>query len=270
MSELLEIPVDGEPVIALEVGATHGGFLDCLELIDATKPADAIKFQMIWAETLHKRRVGHAETMVYTDFYGEHEETLMALWRRRELPLSAWKAVARYAGETGVKWFATPDSPQTASAMAEMAPSAVKVAGMDMADMDLVKECCRLNVPVLLDSRAGSDDKLSEVLDVCEKQGTLPVIVHTPTGYPSNDPNFLRVSDLRQRFPGVPVGFTSHQSEWQDCEHAIQMGATYIEKGLTRSSKRQGIEHIMSMEPSDVEPFVAFVKESYAALLRIR
>jgi N,N'-diacetyllegionaminate synthase len=266
MAELLEIPVSGEPVIALEVGATHGGFQGCLDLIDLTKPADAIKFQMVWADTLHERRPGHPETIVYIDAAGEHEESLMELWRRRELPLAAWSTIAHYANDVGVKWFATPDSPATAAAMADMRPSAIKVAGMDMADFDLVKECCRLGVTVLLDSRAGSDDKVAEVIGVCERENVSPVIVHTPTGYPSADPNFERVWQLRHRFPETAVGFTSHhEGDWEDCQHAVQMGATYIEKGLTKNRATLGIEHTMSMEPQDVKAFVLAMKGTYAA-----
>lgn len=255
-------------VITLEAGATHGGFEGARALVlgvaDAATHAGpetqvAIKFQHVWAGTLSKMRgIAEGQTITYKSMQGDDVEVrLVDAWRSRELTWDAWEDIAIHCHSNQLPWFTTPDGVETVEILGMASryakPDAIKVAGADMGRIDLIAACAKLGVPVLLDSR-GDPDQLVEALRICS--GVQTVIVHTPTGYPAPDQHIERVSALRDEYPSIPIGFTSHGTGWLDCLEAIERGATYVEKGITADRGTEGIEHWLCIEPRETVEFI--------------
>lgn len=267
-----QLPNDS-PIIVLEAGATHNGRLDqaiALAALGLIPGITAVKYQTVWAGNLVPYRSG---SISYRDYLGEHRAKITDLIQARELDWYSWVKLDQYCESMGVLWFSTPDIPATANMLANKHANnlaqdlffsccAIKVAGADMHREDLVAACANTGLRVLLDTRAG-DEALDRAVELCLEHRPDPIIVHSPTGYPTQDPGLSRIHDLRQKYSGLVIGFTSHSLGSQDCEAAIAAGAGYIEKGITMTRKQPGIEHLMCLEPEEVEDFVTAIRKVY-------
>jgi len=275
---------DNNPIIVLEAGATHNGNIkQVMEMIDAACCRDfrvsAIKFQTVWAGNLANHRTG---SLTYRDFNGEHRRPILDMLRERELAWHDWVMIDQYCSEVGLPWFSTPDTPATAKTLGNCqgpSPShqfhccGIKVAGADMGRTDLIAAAANTGLRVLLDTRGGKDEldaaleivKMAlDIFDPIDREyyDELPIIVHTPTGYPTTDPNLNRITELKADYPEYVIGFTSHSPGITDCVKAVLAGARYIEKGITLDRKQPGIEHLMCLEPQEIQEFVDTITEA--------
>ena len=220
---------NSNPIIVLEAGATHNGKLsEALEMIDiaAESGADAIKFQTVWAGNISEHRQG---SLTYRDSTGEHSRKILDMLRERELSWDDWKEIDWHARCKGVLWFSTPDTPATAKILGNclyqppkppdysFSCCGIKIAGRDMGRLDLIRAAAYTGLRVLLDTRGGAEE-LEAALAECGQHGVRitgghyrrdEIIVHTPTGYPTTDPNLDRISQLVQIYPEHLIGYTS-------------------------------------------------------------
>jgi N,N'-diacetyllegionaminate synthase len=262
---------NSDPIIVLEAGATHNGELSqALEMIDAAVKAGvtAIKFQTVWAGNIAPYRDGSLD---YRDDTGPHRRRIVDMLRERELNWESWYAIDNYAHRAGMLWFSTPDMPTTAKMLGNVQGSGlihefrcagIKIAGADMGRSDLVAAASHTRLRMLLDTRGGREE-LESALRLCREFRDDPIVVHTPTGYPTVDPGLSRIADLREEYPDLVIGFTSHSPGFADCKKAVEMGAGYVEKGITLSRKQPGIEHITCLEPDELVGFVGQMREIY-------
>ncbi len=251
---------DSNPIICLEAGATHGGSVRVAkELINASIWADCIKFQTVWAGNLEPYRQG---SLKYRDGLGEHSRPMLEMLKERELDWEQWKDIDAHAKYMDVPWFTTPDYPPTAKLCAKnLDLCALKVAGSDMGRIDLIRAVANTGLRVLLDTKGGQEE-LDAALEACGEHRADTIIVHSPTGYPTTDPHLSRITALKEQYPGHVIGFTSHSPGIEDCVRAVQAGAGYIEKGISLDRNQSGIEHLMCLEPSEVEGFVDAIRNA--------
>lgn len=235
------------PILVLEAGATHQGFEDAKELIRRTPPAHSIKFQILRASDI----VAVDQSWSYRNADGQATASLYSLLQKRELEDSQWADLADYARSLGVRWFATAFSPGTVDFLVKQGACAIKIAGGDMTYLDLIKYAASAGLPMMLDTR-GLISEVTRAVDACIAAGNdKTMIVHCPSGYPS-DESFLEVVALYLQLFPYPVGFSDHSTSTMDCVRAVVAGACMIEKCVSSDPRNQGIEHVMSITPSDV------------------
>ena len=58
----------------------------------------------------------------------------------------------------------------------------------------------------------------------------------------------------------VPVGYSSHDENWETCLIAMQLGASVIERHITLDKKANGLDHSTSSTPNEFEKLVNFAK----------
>ena len=266
---------DSNPIIVLEAGATHNGEIgQALEMIRIAADSggvDAIKFQTVWAGNLTEYRKGSLD---YRDSTGTHRRSILDMLKSREFSWYLWEGIDKYAIIQKLMWFSTPDTPATAKTLGNLGSSkyqfsccGIKIAGSDMGRTDLIAAATYTGLRVLLDTKGG-EDELEAALEICQRPNgageysELPIIVHTPTGYPTVDPHLERITELVKQYPNHVIGFTSHSPGTEDCTKALAAGAGYIEKGITLDRKQPGIEHLMCLEPSEVKEFVDKMREN--------
>ena len=238
---------DHPPILVLEAGATHQGFEDARELIRQTPPAHSIKFQILRADDV----VAIDQSWSFRNKDGPATDSLWALLRKRELEDSQWEELAAYARSLDVRGFATAFSPQTVDFLAANGACAIKIAGGDMTYLDLISYAASSKLPIMLDTR-GLVSEVSKAVEACVKAGNEQImVVHCPSGYPT-DESFLEVVALYRRLFPYPVGFSDHSTSTRDCIRAVVVGASMIEKCVSSDPDNPGIEHVMSISPSGV------------------
>ena len=92
--------------------------------------------------------------------------------------------------------------------------------------------------------------------------------MHCIGWYPCPDPsvNVRMVETLKHRYPGVPIGYSSHDVGLLPSILAVALGSTAIEKHITLDRASWGSDQAASMEPSGFERLVRECRAVQACL----
>ena len=88
------------------------------------------------------------------------------------------------------------------------------------------------------------------------------IIMHATSSYPMEpeEANILMIPALKNRFPGVPVGYSGHERGLQISLAAVALGAVAVERHITLDRAMWGSDHAASLEPQGLEHLVRDIR----------
>ena len=266
---------DGAPVfITYEAGPTHDGLESAKKLISeaAKAGAHAIKFQIVDPErlvadkkqlfsyqVLKNRATGELETV---------EEPLYDILKRRALSREQWKQLKAHADKEGLAFFATVTFEDEIELVASLGCHSVKIASADVNHFPLIRQAARTGMCLQLDTGNSNLGEIEAAIDVIRSEGNENIIIHQcPSGYPAHlDSINLRVIPTLKRMFPYPVAYSDHSPGAVMDIAAVAIGANLVEKTITLDRATRSIEHVMSLEPADMQQFVQTIAEVERAL----
>jgi N-acetylneuraminate synthase len=77
------------------------------------------------------------------------------------------------------------------------------------------------------------------------------VVLHATSTYPlpAEEANIRMIPTLAGRYPGVPVGYSGHETGLQISLAAVALGAKVVERHITLDRAMWGSDHAASLEP---------------------
>lgn len=266
----------GEPCfITFEAGPTHSGVESAKRLIDraAESGASAIKFQVTNPERLVADRKQLFTYKVLVDRQTGAEETvsepLYDLLMRRYLTHDQWREVKAHADASGLAFFATAGFDEDIRFLAEMGCDSIKVASADVTHLPLLQFVARTGMAVQLDTGNATLGEIERAVDTILAAGNERIIIHQcPSGYPARleSINLRIITTLKQMFPNLAVAFSDHTPGWEMDVAAVALGADLLEKTITEDRMTRSVEHVMSLEPQEMNAFVRTIREVETAL----
>lgn len=266
---------DGNPCfITFEAGPTHSGLASAKRLATLAREAgaDAIKFQMLDPDRLMAdphvpfsyqvlvdRETGRSETV---------QEPLYDLLKRRALSNQEWRDLKAHCDQLGLTFFATAGFPEEIDFLKSLGCLSIKIASADLNHYSLIRYAARTGLCLQIDTGNSSVGEVEHAVDLIRAEGNENIIIHhCPSGYPARAEgiNLGVITSLRQMFP-YPIAFSDHSPGWEMDVAAIALGANLVEKTITEDRLTRSVEHIMSIEPGDMERFVQVVRELDIAL----
>lgn len=256
--------------LVLEAGPTHTGLASALGLVDvaAAAGADAVKFQ--WADP-DRLIADKAQTYTYTKLNraGEPEtvtEPYYDLVKRRYLHHAEWAAVADYAQQHGIEFYATATYTDILDRLRLFGCGRVKIASGDVVHLPLLRQAAAMFPIVEIDTGNATLGEIERAVAVLEAGGAGIVIHHVPGGYPASPSNVhLRMIPTLLAFEHT-VGFSDHSPGWDMCAAAVALGATVVEKTITLDKAGPGPEHQFSLLPTEAEAFVKAMRDLEEAM----
>ena len=94
------------------------------------------------------------------------------------------------------------------------------------------------------------------------------VLMHATSTYPMepDEANLRVIPVLRDRYPGVPVGYSGHERGLQISLAAVALGAVAVERHITLDRTMWGSDHAASLEPAGLQHLVRDIRVIEAAL----
>lgn len=266
---------NGQPCfITYEAGPTHDSLASAKDLarLAANAGADAVKFQIFnpdrlvadrtlpfQYDVLVDRATGATETV---------EEPLYDILCRRCLPRDDWRALKRYCDSLGLAFFATVGFEEDIDLLVELNCDSIKIASGDVNHFPLLRQAARTGMCIQLDTGSSTLGEVEAAVDVIRSEGNENIIIHQcPSGYPArlNSINLNIIPTLKRMFP-YPVAFSDHTPGWEMDVAAVTLGANLLEKTITHDRTTRSVEHIFSLEPSDMRRFIEVIREVETAL----
>lgn len=259
---------DDEPCYVIaEIGNNHGGDVSvACQMIDAAAEAgcDAVKFQRRHNRTLYSRELldkPYDNLHSYGKTYGAHREAL-------ELPLSRYFDLQHRAHTKGMTWCATAFDEISADALMHVNPPAFKLASGALTDHALIAHVATLGKPVILSTGGGTFRETDDAVNELEKHKASYALLHCTASYPCafDELNLNCIPAMRERYPGVVIGWSGHDNGIAMSVAAYTLGARIIEKHFTLNRTMKGTDHAFSLEPAGMKKLCRDLKRAHVAL----
>ncbi len=255
----------GRPAYVIaEIGLNHNGDVEIAkQLIDvaADAGADAVKFQKRTPELAtpeHMRDIPRDTpwgTMSYLDYR-----------RRVEFDRDQYIEISDHALLRGLEWFASPWDVPSVGFLEDLGVSAHKVASASLTDQGLLRALRDTGKPVILSTGMSTIEQIDAAIEVLGTDRLL--LMHATSTYPMEpaEANLRMIPSLRDRYPGVPVGYSGHERGLQISLAAIALGAVAVERHITLDRTMWGSDHAASLEPTGLQHLVRDIRVIEEAL----
>ena len=256
---------DTAPVYVIgEIGLNHNGDVDIAKrLIDvaAQAGAQAVKFQKRTPEIAtpaHMRDVPR-ETPWGVISYLEYRHKV-------EFGEQEYLEIARYAAEKQLDWFASPWDVPSVEFLEKVGVPAHKVASASLTDEELLQRIRDTGKLVILSTGMSTMEQIDRAVEILGQDRL--VLLHATSTYPlpAEEANLRMIHTLKERFPGVPVGYSGHEPGLQISIAAVALGARVVERHITLNRTMWGSDHAASLEPRGFSTLIRDIRMVEQAL----
>lgn len=259
---------DGEPIyIMADLGLTNGGNMDsAFELIDTACAlgVDAVKFQMIGAETLLGDKSVEYTYPTLND--GLVTENMFDMFKELSYTELEWAEIARYVRSKGLEFICTAHYMEAVPILERLKVSIHKICTWSMTHKRLIQSIGRTGKAMMLDTGAFTTQTLGRTLDwhkSCGGRGAL--ILHDFHTTDVDEMNFRAIPYMKKQYR-CPIGYTPQGADYDMDFMAIGLGANILEKRLTlnRATPKNG--HIKALDPKQFEGWLNRVRTLESAM----
>ncbi|WP_394769035.1 N-acetylneuraminate synthase family protein [Lacisediminihabitans sp.] len=249
---------NGAVYVIAEIGLNHNGDVDlAMQLIDvaADAGAQAVKFQKRTPEISTPEHMKNTprETPWGLMTYLEYRY-------RVEFSREQYVEIGDYATFRGLDWFASPWDEPSVDFLEDLNVAAHKVASASVTDLGLLEALAATGKPVILSTGMSTLDQIDRAVAVLGTDNL--VILHATSTYPlpPEEANLRTITTLRQRYPGVPIGYSGHERGLQISIAAVALGAVAVERHITLDRTMWGSDHAASLEPQGFTQLVRDIR----------
>ncbi|AMR34448.1 N-acetylneuraminate synthase [Mucilaginibacter sp. PAMC 26640] len=260
---------DGAPCyIIAEIGINHNGSLEITKkLIDeaVTAGADAVKFQKRTPEICVPKdqweimRDTPWGRMSYIDYK-----------RKTEFGVAEYATIDQYCKKAGIDWFVSAWDVPSVDFMEQFDTIIYKLASASLTDYKLIARILKTGRPLMLSTGMSTMKEIENAMAfINDYDSAYPLFVaHATSAYPCRpeELNLKMIETLGNKFPGVPIGYSGHETGLATTISAVAMGATFVERHFTLDRAMWGSDHAASVEPQGLQRLVRDIRDVETAI----
>ncbi len=256
---------EGEPVyIIAEIGINHNGSIALAQkMIDGAVIAgcDAVKFQKRTPELCVPKDQWYIERdtpwgrMTYIEYR-----------HKVEFDYDQYSEINEYCKQKGIDWFASPWDEEALEFIKQFNPAIYKVASASLTDKVLLKKMKATGKPIMLSTGMSTMLEVEEAVKVLGTENLL--IAQSTSTYPCalNELNLKVIQTYKEKFPGVPIGYSGHETGLAPTLAAVALGATFVERHITLDRAMWGTDQAASVETVGMLRLVKDIRDIEKAL----
>jgi len=245
--------------IIAEIGINHNGDLQLAkELMKMAKDSgcDAVKFQ--------KRTID----IVYTkEFLEESRESPWGTTQREqkeglEFNESDYGEIDSYAKELDIIWFASAWDIPSQDFLKQFNVPYNKIASAMTTNLEFVEHVAKEGKPTFVSTGMTTLEEIENTVNIFKKHNCPITLMHTNSEYPSPEENLNLncIITLKEKF-NIPIGYSGHEPSVSPSLVAACLGATAIERHITKDRSSYGSDQAASLESSGLKNLVDMVRK---------
>jgi len=208
------------------------------------------------------------DSFIHKDFK-DSDLKFVKRFNSTRLEKEQFKEIVDCIRENGLSTIATPFDNESLSWLDDLGVSIVKIASCSIDDWPLLREVCKINKKIVI-STAGAELKhLKKVYDLFKFNKRDFAFMHCVGEYPTSasDANLDRITKLRNLFPDVEIGFSTHESpkDASLAPVARALGCTILEKHVGVPTNEYPLNGY-SCTSSDIKKVIDEIKSVTSAL----
>ena len=257
---------DGNPPFVIaEASINHCGNLGrALEMVQVAKNANcqAVKFQTFRAVDV----CSPVQMVTYQSRGMEVTEPRINIFRRCELPESAWPVIKAECDRVGILFMSTPETPRDLGLLLEVGIPAIKIGSDNLTNLPMLRSCALddIALPIILSTGMSNFDEILNAVSIIKAQQLALLACTSQYPCPIAEANVQRVANLREHFI-AEVGYSDHTDGHTAAIMAVALGASIIECHFTLSNMLEGPEHHWAKEPDALRDYVYYIDRAYKA-----
>lgn len=224
-------------------------------LVDAAvwAGADAIKFQ-----THHVEDEQLNVNIVSPHFKGSDRYSWLTRNTHATPADAFWKPLKAYCEKKGIVFFSTPMSRGAAMKLMEVGVPLWKIGSGDILDFVAMDFLRNTDLPILMSSGMSTLEEVEKGFSFLKEKNSRVALMHALSKYPGepHEANLAVIELFRDRFPGVPIGFSENSVNIEPTLIAVAHGAPFIEKHVTLRRDAWGADHQVSSTPEEFKRLV--------------
>lgn len=181
-----------------------------------------------------KLQFRNLDTFIHKDFQQRNDLKYVKRFNETKLTKAQFKEIIDYIKLKGLLAITTPFDNESISMTEELNLDVLKVASCSVDDWPLLEELSSLNKRIIISTAGVEMDTLRKVYRMFKQKGRDFAFMHCVGEYPTNNnvANLDRIKKLKDEFPDIEIGFSTHESPLQNTmtPYAVAMGCTIIEK----------------------------------------
>jgi N-acetylneuraminate synthase len=257
------------PYVIAELSANHGQQLDrAVELVRlaAEAGADAVKLQTYTPDTItiaSDKPWFRIESGTRWD-----GRTLHDLYAEAHTPWEWHEQLMDEARRRGLQLFSSPFDPTAVELLERLDVPAYKVASFEIVDIPLIRLMAATGKPLIISTGMASLGEIEEAVSAAREAGATHIaLLKATSSYPAppEEANLRTIAHLSAAFD-VPVGLSDHTLGSAVPVAAVALGASIIEKHLTRRRSDGGPDGAFSTEPEELAALVRDVRDAARAI----
>lgn len=255
----------GEPVyIIAEIGINHNGSVETAKrLIDGALFAgcDAVKFQKRTPELCTPRDQWDIERdtpwgrMTYIEYR-----------HKVEFGYEQYAEIDAYCQARGIDWFASPWDVEALDFLLQFDPKVIKLASASLTDNDLLKAARQSGKPIMLSTGMSSIEQVKTAVALTGTDNLM--LAQATSTYPCKveELNLAVIRTYMTMYPGVPVGYSGHETGLAPTLAAVALGASFVERHITLDRAMWGTDQAASVEIGGMFRLVKDIRDIEKAL----
>jgi pseudaminic acid synthase len=250
----------GQPVYVIaEISSNHDQTYEtAAALIRGARAAgaDAVKLQTYTPDTItidsNRPEFVQGEASLWRN------TTLHSLYEKAYMPWDWQPRLKMMAEELGMDCFSSPFDATAVDFLMAMDVPAFKIASFELVDLPLIRKVAAMGLPMIMSTGMATDAEIDEAIIAARAAGATEIaLLKCTSAYPSppESVNLRAIPVMAERW-GVPIGLSDHTQGVAVPAAAIALGASLVEKHLTRSHVDATPDEAFSL---DLDEFAAMV-----------
>ena len=250
--------------VIAEIGINHNGSLDLAKLlIDGAVRAgvDVVKFQKRTPEICTPAGQWDVERdtpwgrLKYIDY-------------RRKVEFSAeqYAEIDAHCKAKGIAWTASCWDDPSVDVIAAFDPPFLKAASACLTDHGLLRKMKDTGKPLIISTGMSTLEEIDDAVQALGAEDLL--IAHSTSTYPCPpaELNLRMIRTLMDLYPGVPIGYSGHETGLATTIAAVALGAEFVERHVTLDRALWGSDQAASVELGGLERLVRDIRDAEASL----
>ncbi len=247
---------DFNPLFILDLANNHQGDVaharriieGCAEAVADSGVRAAIKFQF-----------RHLESFIHPDYKARADVPHIPRFLETALSEEAFTELAGVVRGRGLVTMATPFDEASVDLIEKLDLDVIKIASCSATDVPLLERVAAAHRPVIVSTAGLSIKKIDRIVNFLEARGLEFALMHCVALYPTPRERLQlnQIAHLRQRFPKVPVGFSTHEEpdNLDAVRMAVTKGAQLFERHVGLATDRYKL-NAYSSTPDQIRPWI--------------
>lgn len=163
------------------------------------------------------------DTFIHPDFQARTDIKYIKRFSETRMAKEGFEQLAAVIRDEGMYAMCTPFDEESVDIICEMGLDIIKVASCSASDRPLLQKIAGVNKPVVVSTAGLRLDEIDWLVNFLEYERVNFAVMHCVALYPTPDEKLQlnQVEAMRQRYGGIPVGWSTHED--QDNNSAIQI-----------------------------------------------